>query len=88
MKITSTILEQELRESGFQNGLWSPFLIGLWVGNTFFDSQFLFHCTSIWHQAGLSRGLVDFQNLLQTEDRHTAVFIELLPQLKIGQATI
>ena len=43
-------------------------------------------CTTTWSQPGLSRGFIDkFQNWLQTENRRkpTAVFIEMLPQLKI-----
>jgi hypothetical protein len=48
----------------------------------------LYNCTTTWHQPGLSRGFVDRFKELATDrkqtDRQTAVFIELLPQLKTG----
>jgi hypothetical protein len=81
-KQTSTILEQELPELGWQNGVWrwSPCLVVPWVGNNLFGSSVFIPLP------GLSRGYIDFQKLAtenrQTENRHTAVFIELLPQLK------
>ena len=52
------------------------------------SQQIVLHCTTTWRQPGLDRGFVDrLQKLAtnrkqKTENKQTAVFIELLPQLK------
>ena len=69
------ILEQELRELGWQFEVWlcSQFSFSLWFNIT------SLLCTTTWRQPGLSRGLID---KFQTK---TAVFIELLSQLRISK---
>ena len=72
------LLEQELRELGWQIGVWhwSSFQIVLRVS---------FHLTG----AVSVEVSVTFRNWLQTEDIiHTAAFIELLPQLKFYEISI
>ena len=84
---TSTILEQELRKMGWQFRVWLcslfSFSLVLATHNKF---------KSIVQLPGVTLAIVevlltDFQNWLQkkTEEnrKYTAVFIELLPQLKI-----
>ena len=65
-------------------------IIFLGVCNT---QQIVLHCTTTWRQPGLDRGFVDrLQKLAtnkQTENRkQTAVFIELLPQLKTVEKVV
>ena len=87
----STFLEQELSESACQFLVWPwyPFLFVHSVGNMKYThcQLFVLHCTTTWHQPGLSRGFIHkilYKKMATTEEnRHTAVFIELLPQLKI-----
>jgi ribonuclease I len=81
------ILEQELRELGWQFWVWlcSPFSFSLWFAtHSKLSSTVQLPGTSL---ASVEVSLTDLKNWLQKTNKQTnkttAVFIELLPQLKI-----